>query len=156
MAASKQEFRQQVLDHLLPYLESHGFKKWRPGGRNEVPTVYLERYRHGKRDLLDIQFDKHGRLAFFVNLASVTDESVETMFEGVLPTNQITTAHLREHCRLTGKGMSQSFRPTLFSRFGGIAKAAETAAALFTSFYAEAHDWFESGTVGPHIKMYRL
>jgi hypothetical protein len=156
MAAGKSEFRQLILIRLLPYLESQGFKKWKPGGRNDVPAVYLERYRQGRRDLLEIQFDKYGRLAFFVNLATVTGDSVETMFEGVLPASQVTTSHLREQCRLTGRGFSQAFKPTLFSRLSGVAKAAETVAAMFMSLFAEAHEWFVGGAVGPHIYTYRL
>lgn len=156
MTASKREFRQHVLKCLLPYLESHGFKKWKPSGRNEVPAVYLERYRQGKRDLIDIQFDKHGRLAFFVNLASVAGESVETMFEGILPAKEVTTAHLQEHCRLVSGAMSQAFKPGLLSRLGGASRAAKQTATLFIKSFAEAQEWFERGTTGPHIQTYRL
>lgn len=156
MVASKREFRQQVLSHLLPYLESHGFKNWKPSGRSDVPAVYLERHRQGKRDLIDIQFDKHGRLAFFVNLASLDGESVETMFEGIMPVKEVTTAHLYEQCRLVGGRMSQAFKPGLLSRLGSVSRAAEQTATFFIRSFDEAQEWFEDGTVGLHILTYRL
>lgn len=156
MAVSKQKFRQQVLEQIVPYLESQGFTKWKPSGRNDVPVVYFERYRQGVRDLVELGFDKHGRLAFFVDLASISGEMVETMFEGTLPTSQVTSAHLNERCRLRGGGMSQAFKPTLISRLGGVTKAAEQTASLFISNFKEAREWFEGGVVGNHIMNYRL
>lgn len=156
MAADKREFRQIVLSNILPNLESQGFKKWKPGIRDEVPVVYLERYRDGKRELLEVQFDKYGRLAFYVNLASVTGETVETMFEGILPTERVTCGHLCEQCRLVPGKMSQAFKPIFLSRSFSPNKAAEQVANLFIRLFAEANEWFEKGVIGPHIRKYRL
>lgn len=117
MAASKSKFRRHLLDRITPYLESQAFKRWRPAGL--VPFACYERYRQRKRDLVDIQFDKYGRLAFFVNLASISGETVETMFEGVMPGSQITTAHLHEGCRLQGGRMSSAFKASWLDRLRG-------------------------------------
>ena len=154
MGANKREFRLRVLSQILPYLESQGFKRWKPGHRDEAPTVYLERYRRGKRELLDIQFDKYGRFAFYVNLASVNGDSVETMFEGVMPASRVTSAHLREGCRLSPG--SQAFKPSLMNRLRGPIKAAEQVVASFTRLFAEADEWLERGKISPHIQTYRL
>lgn len=126
MAAVRREFRKKLLDQLTPYLETHGFKRWKPSGRDEAPTVYFARHRSSVRDLLDLAFDKYGRLAFFVNLASVKGEWAETMFEGVLPAHQVTTSHLRQGCRLVGGKFSQPLKPTLLSRMRGATQAADS------------------------------
>lgn len=156
MASSEQEFRREVLDRILPYLESQCFHEWKPSVRDNVPAVYLERYRNGRRDLIDIQFDKYGRMAFFVNLASITGEAVETMFEGKMPSNEVTTAHLHEQCRLTRANGSHSFKPSFLSRLGGVAKAANQVASSFTRSFVDAQGWFEKGSVGRHVMTYRL
>lgn len=156
MASNKREFRQQVLVHLQPYLEGQGFRKWQPSGRREVPVVYFERYRQGKRDLLDIQFDKYGRLAFFVNLASVKGDQIETMFEGLFPVTQVSTDHLHQGCRLRGGMMSQSIKPPFLSRFGAVGRAAKGAAMVVIRHFKEVEAWFEDGSIGPHILVYTL
>lgn len=154
VVAGKRKLRWHLLERITLYLESQGFKRWKPAGL--VPFACYERYRQRKRDLVDIQFDKCGRLAFFVNLASISGETVETMFEGVMPGSQVTTAHLHEGCRLQGGRMSSAFKASWLARLRGPEHSSEQVSKLFKSRFTEALDWFESGTAGTHIRMYRL
>jgi hypothetical protein len=157
MASSKKEFRNGLYVALVPVLTDHGFKEWRPGGRDEAPILHFERHLDKRRDLLDIQFDKYGRWQCLVNLASISGESVETMYEGRVPAESATIAHLRERTRLKGKSLSGAFRPSLFSRWMGTpADAGAAVGRRIAEHWSEAEKWFQTQQLNKHLECYKL
>ncbi len=86
---NKQIFRQKVLSILLPFFRQRDFEQWKPKGKDGAPVFHFRGKRGEESDLMDIQFDKHGRLGLFLNLAQVKGDKIPTMFDGVSPVEQI-------------------------------------------------------------------
>lgn len=156
MATPIQIFRRCVLSEITPVIADAGFERWKPDGGDEVATVYFRRHQGAAIHLCEIQFEKHKRWGFFVCLASFIGNEVETMFEGLMPAAHITTAHLRERCRLLGNARSGAFKPSLVARLRGPEPSASQVAALVHSRFPEAMGWFSDRLSGPHIRVYTL
>jgi hypothetical protein len=156
MATSKKIFREAILSKVLPILDRIQFEQWKPKNRAEVPIVYLRRRVAGRTDLIEIQFDKYGRLACFVNIGQVRGREVETRYEGVMDTDQVTAAHLRESCRLRGNSFFGMFKPPLYVRILGPERSGMAVADQIAARLPEAEQWFQTKHVGKHIKCYKL
>jgi hypothetical protein len=156
MTTNRHIFRQAVLGALLPVLRAKGFEQWKPKVRAEAPIGHLRRQIAKRTDLLDIQFDKHGRLGCFLNLAQIQRDEVATLYEGMLPADQITTAHLNERCRLRGNSFFGMFKPPLFLRVFGPERLGRAVAEQILSKFPGAEDWFTTKRPGKHIECNRL
>ena len=157
MAASKpNEFRDSLLAALLPTLRQRGFESWKPPRVDDPLVVHLRRVTDGKRELFEIQFDKYGRRRVFINLASVEGTTVQTMYEGILNADEITTGHLSDGCRIRGSWSSDAFSPSFLIRLlNGRSAGAKTAQRIISRL-DEAAEWFRSKQVGPHLRVYKL
>lgn len=157
MAASKPtDFRENLLAVLMSALRQRDFESWRPSGGNDPLVVHLRRVAGKRRDLFDIQFDKYERRRVFINLASVEGPTVQTMYEGILSAEEITTGHLGNGCRIRGSGLSDAFSPSLLSRLLNRPDAGAKTAQRIIARLDEAEAWFRSKQVGPHLHVYRL
>ncbi len=156
MATNSNIFRESILSALLPVFRAKGFETWKPKGRSETPIVHLRRRIANRRDLIDIQFDKYGRFGCFVNLAQIEGDEVATMYEGVLPADQIQTGHLTERCRLRGNSLFEMFKPPLYLRLLKPARLGEVVAQEILSRFNEAEEWFTSKRIGKHIRCRKL
>jgi hypothetical protein len=157
MASSKKRFREGVTGVVAPVLIDHGFREWKPSGRDDAPILHFERCVADSRDLIDIQFDKHGRSKCFVNLARIRGETVETMFEGFLPVESVTIAHLRERTRLKGNSMCGAFTPPLLMRWTGkVEQAGRAVGEQIAKHMDDAEQWFETQQPNEHVQNYKL
>lgn len=156
MATNKQIFRQEVLSSLLPFFQKKGFEQWKPKGRDGAPVIHFRRKEGERHDLMDIQFDKHGKLGLFVNLAQLNGNEHLTMFDGVLPVDQITTSHLSERCRLRGNSFYGMFKPLIYVKLLGPERSGKEVASRIIERFEEAEQWFESKCIGNHIRCHKL
>jgi len=105
---------------------------------------------------MNVQFDKYGRLGCFLNLAQIEGDEVATMYEGVLPADQIRTGHLSERCRLRGNLLFEMFKPPLYLRFSKPERLGRIVAEQILSRFSEAEGWFASKRIGKHIRCRKL
>jgi hypothetical protein len=149
-------FTKQLLEVIVPVLDRGGFERWTPQGQNGGGTFYFRRRVGPRRDLFEVQLDKYGRRACFVNLASLESEQVETMFEGLVSADAVTTAHLSHRCRLRGNSMFGAFKPSLWERFFSSSDFGRKIAGRIVSCFDVADAWFTQRRSSPRLRQYRL
>ena len=157
MGSSKKAFRNAVVATLTSTLEQHGFARWKPLGRDDGPVLHYERRADSGRDLVDLQFDKHGAWQCFVNLARVRGEKVETMFEGEVATDIVTIAQLSERTRLKGNAFSGAFKSPLLLRIAGKAEqAGEVVGRQIANRMNLTEQWFKTQEPSERLQRYKL
>ena len=152
------ELRLAVKRLLIPHILAMGFQP------DERPIWKDDPYGHQQRrflrpheeilELLEIQFDKHGRGAFVINLGSVPRSGVECYGKHY---SQETTAlmHLQEKARLYA---SKAWRMRWFG-FPLIKvplirnPSGERIVEMALELFPQINDWFGSGIVGPNVRV---
>lgn len=79
------------------------------------------------------------------------------MFEGLLPAESVTIAHLRERTRLKGSSMWGSFKPPLLMRWTGTAEqAGRTVGEQISKQMGDAEKWFKTQQPNERVQSYKL
>jgi hypothetical protein len=149
-------FTEQLLEVMSPVLHRGGFAQWWPEGKGGGGMFYFRRHVGRERQLFELQLDKHGRRACFVNLARLDSEIVTSMFEGDLPADQVTTAHIIQRCRLKGNSLFGSFKPSIIDRLFDSENLGRHIGRRIIGHFDEVNAWFSSGAVSPRLHVYTL
>ncbi len=109
-----------------------------------------------RRDLFEVQLDKNGRRAGFVNLASIKADRIETMFEGLIAADEVTTADLSESCRFRGNSWFGAFKPSFLDRIVSRTEFGRVIGERIVSRFHIADAWFRQRKSSSRLQQYRL
>lgn len=149
-----------VKARLIPHIQNRGFQVdnrevWKNDPYGHQVRRFL-RWNCDKIELLEIQFDKHGRGKFVLNLGVVLPEGVETYF-GHIKQLDAGIVHLPKSARL------YAGNPYLMRWFGfprlripllrnpSTEHIVEHAIRLFP----QAEAWVREGIIGPNIRVHK-
>ncbi len=119
------------------------------------PLGRFKKLRGDDLDIIEFQFDKHGRPSFVINCGTVPRNGVSLPWGGYLDRDEADVSSLLGAYRLFNSPLHSGwFAPTWLST-----KSDQTVRRLVDKairLSGEVNHWFESGTVGKHMKPFGL
>lgn len=119
------------------------------------PLGRLKRLRGEDLDIIEFQFDKHGRPRFVINFGTVPRGGVSLPWGGYLDRDEADVSSFFDAYRL----FSSPLRSGWFAPGWLSTKSDQTVRRLVDKairLSGEVNHWFESGTVGKHMKPFGL
>jgi hypothetical protein len=153
-----QDLRDCVKKLLIPFIHSRGFQDDRRELFKPDPSGHQRRrfmrWNRDRLELVEIQFDKHGRAKFVLNLGVVPPEGADN-YLGHVNQPDAGIVHLPEHARL------YAGNPYLMCWFGFPSlripllrnPSAEDVVGHATKLFPQAEAWLREGIVGPNIRV---
>ncbi len=156
--SKSQEFRDVVKNRLIPFILSRGFQEdrrelFRPDPYGHQRRRFM-RWNGDRLELAEIQFDKHGRPKFTLNLGTVPPEGVDTYFGHVKQLNA-GIVHLSKKARLyAGNAYLMRWFGFPFLKIPLIRNpSAEDIVQRAIRLFPQVEGWLRQGTVGPNIRV---
>lgn len=119
------------------------------------PLGRLKRLRGDDLDIVEFQFDKHGRPAFVINFGTAPKGGVNLPWGEHLSRDEADVSSLFDAYRLFNSSFrSRWFAPGWLSTSGDQTVKKLVNRAVWLS--GEVNHWFESGAVGKHMKPFGL
>jgi hypothetical protein len=154
-----QQLRDAVKKLFIPYILSRGFHEdkrelFKPDPYGHLRRRFM-RWNGNKLELLNIQFDKHGRPKFVLNFGVVPPEGVETLFEYV---KQIEADVV--HLPVTGRLYNSNRYLMRWFGFPLIRiplirdPSAEDIVRRAIRLFPQVEAWLREGKVGPNVRVH--
>ena len=119
--------------------------------KRHFPLGSLQRKRGNELDVIDFQFDKHGRPRFTINFGTVPEAGIALPWGDHVDRDAVSSSLGGYGCRL-----SSSPHYARWFKLGMLSPKNETASGDLVDqavlLSTEVNQWFETGTIGKHVR----
>lgn len=145
---------------LIPELEQRGFRSralTQDEARTEIGCAFpfgrLCRSRPAGVETVEVQFDKHGRPAFRLNMGTVPLTGIQHPIAGFIPTDDVWVTYLDRYYVLSERSVFRRWFSLRRSRTGTASQHdVERLVRGVVNILGEVDALFRDGTCGPHVR----